>query len=284
MKLGVVGLLPSWEKIDVEAARRVRAAGFCGASIFFNRPLETDLAAVGKLKAALDEAGLAVAQANGWYEVLVNPDEGLRAEGIRGVQALCRIGRILDAPSVYVRPGSLNPHGAWYPHPGNFTAEVFDRLVDSLKKACRAAQEEGELLGLEGHVLSMLDTPRRVRDVLDAVGSPMLKFNIDAVNFFGTVHDVYEPRRVLNELVDLLGKDTIAGHMKDCALRDELVIHVDEVVIGEGNMDYDYLLPRMEQVCPDVYCIIEHLPDEKIPQARAGLLRAAERVGVKFEM
>ncbi|RPJ43542.1 MAG: sugar phosphate isomerase/epimerase [Chloroflexi bacterium] len=284
MKLGVVGLLPPWEQIDEEAARRVRAAGFCGVSIFFQRPLETDLVAVRKLKSALDAAGLEVAQANGWYEVLVHPDESLRAEGIRGVQALCRIGRVLDAPSVYVRPGSLNPRGAWYPHAANHTAETFDRLVDSLKKASRAAQEEGEVLGLEGHVLSPLDSPRRVRDVLDAVGSPALKFNIDPVNFLGTVRDVHDPRPVLAELVDLLGKDTIAAHLKDCALRDALVIHVDEVVIGEGTLDYDFLMPRLEQVCPDVYCIIEHLPDEKIPQARVGILRSANRVGVRLQM
>ena len=35
MKLGVVGLLPPWEQIDAEAARRVRSAGYHGVSIFF---------------------------------------------------------------------------------------------------------------------------------------------------------------------------------------------------------------------------------------------------------
>ena len=72
MKLGVAGLLPPWEQIDLNAARRVKMAGFCGVSIFFQKPLETNRVAVKKLKAILDEVGLEVAQANGWYEVLVN--------------------------------------------------------------------------------------------------------------------------------------------------------------------------------------------------------------------
>ena len=281
MKLGVVGLLPPWEQIDAAAARRVRSAGYRGVSIFFQKPLEADAAAVRKLKAALDEADLEAAQANGWYEVLVNADEQLRAEGIRGLQALTRIGRALDAKTVYVRPGSLSAAGAWYPHPGNYAPEVFDRLVDSLRQAAQAAAAEGMMLALEGHVLSLLDTPQRMRDVIEAVGSPALRFNTDPVNFIGSVKDTYHPGRVLEELERVLGEYTVAAHLKDMTVQDRLVLHIEEVVIGEGSMDYGRLLPQLEQMNPEMYGIIEHLPDEKIPQARAGLMRAAEKAGVK---
>jgi sugar phosphate isomerase/epimerase len=283
MKLGVVGLLPPWEQITMEDARRVRRAGFRGASIFFDRPLEADRGAVKALKAALDAGELEVAQVNGAYEVLVHPDESLRAEGIRGMAALCRIGSLLETASVYVRPGSLNPRGAWYPHRDNLSGQVFDRLVDSLKQVCRTAADEGVLVAIEGHVLSPLDCASRVLQVIEAVGSPMLKFNIDAVNFIGTVQDALEPQRVINELFDLLGPHIAAAHLKDCALRDELVIHIDEVVLGEGTLDHELALRRLEQAAPGVYGIIEHLPDEKIPAAREGLLRAVRRAGTALE-
>ena len=81
MKLGVVGLLPPWEQIDAAAAGRVRAAGYPGVSIFFQKPLEADPAAVRRLKGALDDADLEAAQANGWYEVLVHPDEADAGRG-----------------------------------------------------------------------------------------------------------------------------------------------------------------------------------------------------------
>jgi len=281
MKLGVVGLLPPWEQIDAAAARRVRAAGYRGVSIFFAKPLEADGAAVRRLKGALDEADLEAAQANGWYEVLVHPDAATRAAGIRGLQALTRIGRVLDAKTIYVRPGSLSAAGAWYPHPGNYAPAVFDRLVDSLKQAAAAAATEGMMLALEGHVLSLLDTPQRMRDVLDAVGSPALRFNTDPVNFIGTVKDTYDPSRVLDELASLLGKYTVAAHLKDMTVQDRLVLHIEEVVIGEGTMDYGRLLPQLKKMNPEMYGIIEHLPDEKIPAARAGLMRAAEKAGLQ---
>jgi sugar phosphate isomerase/epimerase len=121
-----------------------------------------------------------------------------------------------------------------------------------------------------------------MREVLDAVNSPALKFNTDPVNFIGSVKDVYNPDPVLNELVSLLGKDTITAHLKDIALRDELVLHIDEVVIGEGHMNYDLLLRQLEGINPAMYGIIEHLPDALIPQARAGLIKAAENAGVNL--
>ena len=283
MKLGIAGLVPEWEKIDAEAARRVRSAGFRGVSLYFPRPLEAETAAIMRLRSAMDAAGVEAAQANGWYECLVNPDDELRAGGVRGLRALTRIGRLLDADTVYVRPGSLNPGGHWFPHPGNHSEATFDRLVDSLRQAAAEAVVEGMTLAIEGHVLSPLDTPRRVLDLLHAVGSPALKFNLDAVNFIGTVKDVHDTTRVINELFDLLGSSIAAAHMKDCALDNELVVHIGEVVIGAGTMDQGLILRRLKASCPRAWCIIEHLPDELVPRARDSLRAAALGAGVTLE-
>jgi sugar phosphate isomerase/epimerase len=264
-------------------AQKVRAAGFRGVSVFFPHPLETNHAGVARVKAALYAAGLEAAQANGWYECLVNPDDALRAAGVKGLQALTRIGRWLDADTVYVRPGSLNPNGAWYPHPGNHTKETFDRLVDSLRQAAAVAQTEGMILAIEGHVLSPLDSARSIYDLLQAVGSPALKFNLDMVNFIGTVRDTLDTTRVINEVFDLLGGSIVAAHVKDCALEDELVVHIKEVIMCTGTMDQGLILKRMAVSCPDIYCLVEHLPDNLVPQARAAFYAAAQGVGINLE-
>jgi sugar phosphate isomerase/epimerase len=236
-----------------------------------------------EVKKAFDQTGLEIAQANGWYEALVNPDELLRLEGIRGLQALLRIGRLVNAPTTYVRPGGLNPRGHWFAHPENHSQQTFDRLVDSLRKVSREAELEGVTLAIEGHVLSCLDTPQRVRDLIDAVASPTLKFNTDPVNFIGTVKDVHNTSIVLNQLFDLLGNDTVAGHAKDLTLLDSLVVHIEEVVIGNGTLDYDLFLNRFQKYCPDKYLLIEHLPDEKVSLARQALVEKAQKIGIPLE-
>jgi sugar phosphate isomerase/epimerase len=192
------------------------------------------------------------------------------------------LGAFLQTSTVYVRPGGLNPRGHWLAHPDNHTSATFARLVDSLKQVCRTAESEGVTLAIEGHVLSALDSPRRIRDLLDAVGSPALKFNTDPVNFIGSVADAHDTRAVLNELFDLLGTDTVAAHAKDVGLGDTLVLHIDEVLLGTGNLDYALFLRRFEQVCPNGYILIEHLPDEKVLQARAALLAKAAQANIKI--
>jgi sugar phosphate isomerase/epimerase len=284
MKIGVSGFLPmDWRKIDLAATRRVVAAGLSGGQVFVNRPLEVDLAEMAPVKRAFDEAGLVVAQTNGWYESLINPDEAVRAEGIRGMQALTRIGRSLDTCFAYIRPGSINPNGHWWPHPENHSPRTFDRLIDSIKKICATAEAEGVTVGIEGHVVSTLDSAQRVRDLFDAVGSPRLKFNFDPVNFVGTVRDAHDTSRMLNEMYDILGNDMVAAHAKDCALLDEHVVHIVEVVPCTGTLNYEIFMRRWVECCPEGYFLIEHLPDDKVIIAREAIGRKAAQFGIPLE-
>ena len=166
MKLGVAC---SPEIIDGKADWRSFATfwhthGFDGASVFFNKPLDTTFDDAKQILRIFKELNFEAAQANGWYECLVNPDENLRKEGIRGFIKLCQLGAVIEAPSVYVRPGGMNPAGPWYPHPQNQTKETFDRLVDSLRQICQVVEKEGVLIAIEGHVLSVLNTPEIIRE------------------------------------------------------------------------------------------------------------------------
>src|SRR5512142_885764 len=140
MKLGVAGLLPTWQEIDLNACRNVLSAGFRGAQWFFSEPLSDEMADVRRVQQAFSDAGLEICQVNGSYEALVNPDEKLRALGVRGLSALVRLGGFLNTPTVYVRPGGLNPRGHWWPHPENHSPATFDRLVDSLKQVSSLAE------------------------------------------------------------------------------------------------------------------------------------------------
>jgi sugar phosphate isomerase/epimerase len=295
MKLGVAGHLPrldepfpaflpgDWRKIDAAACQRLRKAGFRGTSLFINKPLEATAAEVQRVGQAFVDGELEIAQLNGWYESLCNRDDALRVQGVAGMQALVRIGAQLRAPSVYVRPGGHNPKGHWYAHPENHSQATFDHIVDSLKQVLRVAEAEGVLAAIEGHVLSALDTPRRMRELIDAVGSPALKFNFDPVNFTGTVKDVHDTSRILNELADVLGKDIAVAHAKDCKLGDALVVHIEEVVLGTGTMNYPLFMRQFQHLAPDGYFIIEHLPDAQVLASRDFVVPLAKQLGLPLE-
>lgn len=283
MRAGVAGLMPR-ELCEVSAAtaRRIRETGFTGVSVVMYDPEGTPREGYERVRDVLADAGVTVAHANPIYECLVNPDEATRREGIRVLRHSCRCCRWLGSAITHVRPGSLNPRGHWWPYPGNTSPETLDRLIDSLRQVAPAAEEEGVLLALEGGVPSPLDTPERVRFVLEAVDSPVVRFNMDAVNFCGSLSDAYDTTRFLNRVFDLLGEYAVCGHIKDLRVEDALILHISECAPGEGLLDLGTYLRRFEACCPDGYLLIEHLPDEAIPRAKAVVDRALAGEGLSW--
>ena len=285
MYLGVVGLVPPDPlEITPDVARRVREAGFTGVSCFFSEPLRYSEDDAHRIRQALLQGGVVCAQANARYPDLVHPDPAQRAEGVRQMRHMCRIARALEACILYVRPGSRNPAGSWYPHPENRSPETRRVLVESLRQVADTAEELGVTLALEGHVLSPLWSAEVVREVLKAVNSPALRFNMDPVNFVGCVEDAYDTTSLLGRLFDLLGPYTVGAHAKDFLLQNRLVLHVEETVIGRGLMDQATFLQLMDRWCPDGFVLIEHLPDEDIPEARDALNRFAQEAGVEWDV
>jgi sugar phosphate isomerase/epimerase len=284
MRLATTGLLPAdLRQVDDAVARRLRAAGFVGCSCLFADPTAPSDREVDTLRDTLWRNGVGVAQVNGFYPSMVNPDESVRRQGIATYRALIKVCARLQGDNVYVRPGSMNPGGHWRPHPENHSAATIDRLVDSLRQISTAAEDAGVVIAVEGHTVSPLNTAAVVREVIDRVASPALKFNCDPVNFVSNVQEVYHSRRVLDDLFDTLGDLNWAIHAKDMTIEDRHVVHISEVVMGRGYMDLGYMLQRFDQVRPEGYVIVEHLPDELIPEARDALLAAAAGVGIVWQ-
>lgn len=283
MYLGIQGLMPrDLRQVTEDTMADVRAHGFTGVACRFYEPLDVTEAEVKRLRAIMEAGGVDPCQAVAHHPDLVAPDKARRTEGIRAMQHMCKVTRWLGAGNLYVRPGSLNPKGSWYPHPDNHKPQTFQVLVDSMKQVCAAAEDEGILLAVEGHTLSILNTPRRVKQLIEAVGSEALRFNMDPVNFIGSLQEAYDSTSVVNNLFDVLGPYTICGHAKDFCVEDRLVLHIEETVIGQGLLDHATVLRRFEECCPDGYMQIEHLPTEKIPQAREALYRIGVEAGIRW--
>lgn len=284
MQLGVIGFVPADPALVDEAAmERVRREGFTGLQLFFPDPWACSDADVERLRALVQRHGLQVAQCNGAYPFLVDPDDQRRQQGVDTLRQLIRLGAALGAQAVYVRPGSVNPAGPWQSHRENRSAETRRRLLSSLGAAAETAEELGAVLALEGHVLSPLPTPESLRDVVRAVGSPALRCNLDPVNFVGSLEDAYDTTGLLDRLFACVGEYAVAGHIKDVTVGSRLVLHLDEVIPGQGLLDLPGFFSRLAAALPaGGFALIEHLADADIPAARKGVLQAAAAAGVRF--
>lgn len=285
MLLGAAGFQSGdWLAFNGQIAREAAEIGLTVLNLRVSDPENVRDADIARVRRIFAENGLAVGQTNGNYGGgLVSSDEGERARAIKFVKRMCNLTRRLGAPNTYLRPGSVNPRGAWLPHPENRSVKVFDRLVDSARQICKVAENEGVKVAVEGGVVSPLHSPRRVRDFIDAVGSRALGFNQDPVNFIGSVEDAYDTTRLVNEFFELLGGVTLGAHTKDFRLVEGLLPHFEEEEIGKGMLDHVTYLRRMQQSCPNGHVLIEHLPKEKFAPAYDAVMRFSKQAGVVWD-
>jgi sugar phosphate isomerase/epimerase len=282
MRWAAAGLLPADPAaVTPGVARGLREMGFSGASWHLVGLDAWPVAAMRAMARRLADAGVALAQLlPPAHPSLVAPDPAVRRAGVEQMVALVRIARQIGSGNLYVRPGSVSPKHAWSTHADNHLPETRERLVASLRPLAQAAEAEGVTLAIEGHVLSPLDTPEATRAVIEAVGSPALRFNVDPVNYVGTVTDAYRSTALLTRLFELLGRYVVSAHAKDLTVEDRHVVHISEVVPGRGTLDHATFLRLFEAHCPDGFLIIEHLPPEQVPEARAFLGGVASQLGI----
>ena len=244
-------------------------------------PYSVTRAEAARFRDSLERHGLAAEQTAGNYGGgLVSEDGAERERTVRFVQEMCRLTQLLGAPTTYLRPGSLNRRGPWLPHPRNRSPAVFDRLVDSARRVCSAAEGEGVLVAVEGGVVSPLYSPARIEAFIAAVDSPALGFNQDPVNLIGSLEQAYDTGALIADSFDRLGRWTVSAHVKDFTLVEALLPHFEEAEIGAGMLDQAAYLTRLQAVRPSVHAYIEHLATERFAAAVTAVTAISRSAGV----
>jgi len=179
MRLGMSGCFLPADMNDLTPAmcQRVRELGFSGIFTRFraNDPHTTPQAQAQRVRDLLSGEGVRLFQATGYWQNMITPDEMVRKESVRTVQAALRLAGWLGARGIDTGPGSMNPDGPWFPHPDNWTPSARRQLVKTLKECAPAAEDAGVYLSLEAHQLVTLQTSEITKEVLDEVDSPWVR-------------------------------------------------------------------------------------------------------------
>ncbi len=284
MLIGVAGALPA-RPADLSPAdvHRLTALGFQGVSVTLGAPGEAGRDDLRHARAIVADAGLTIAQANGAYGSLVARSAVDRRCGIDELITHMHATKALGARTCYVRPGGLNPRGPWFPHPEHHLDATFDRALDSLRAAASAAEELGIVLAFEGHVLSVIDRPERVTAILESIDSPALTFNLDPVNFIGSIWQAWRPDEIFDRLLDAARGRIMAAHWKDFTVREELVLHIDEVTPGQGVVDHARWLRRLHAAQPQAWVLLEHLALDQLAPAKLAVDSAMARADLSWD-
>ena len=284
MRLGMSGcFLPADMNAFTSATcRRVRRAGFSGLFTRFkaNDPQATTKAEAQRLRALLADENVRLFQATGYWQNMVTSDEGQRARSVKTIQAALRLAGWMGARGIDTGPGSMNPDGPWFPHPGNFTAKAQAQLVKTLRECAKAAEDSGVYLSVECHQLVTLRTPKIAREVLDAVGSPWVRCDYDCANWID-LSTIYDTGAAISGHFDTLGHHIVSCHAKDIWLENKLALHLQDGCPGKGLIDFATLFRRLEALSPDYPAIAEGNSSSELPAVGKLFHETARRLGIK---
>jgi sugar phosphate isomerase/epimerase len=286
MRLGVVGMLPQdFRTITAEHLAGIRTLKLSGAAFHAGAKLlfEVQPAECQAVKRRFAEAGLDLVQFGlGYRDCLFDPRAEVRDELVRLIGRGIEVARELEAQVCLIRTGSLNPHGPYSPSRQNLEPASRERLIETLRRIAAKAEAVGQTMVIETHLLTIMDSPETNHQVIEAVGSDRMRVVMDYVNHFQTLGQVYHSTERLNHIFEVMGPISPVGHCKDIRLGDGLVLHIDEAIPGEGELDLATALHRWHDLYPDGYMLLEHLPTEHYPPASRNVHRIVAEAGIEI--
>lgn len=221
----------------------------------------------------------------GGYRNLLHTDEAVRKENLayiaRCIEAADRIG----CPLVGTISGSRNPEGNrwgdnYAPHPDNWTIETWRMLVDGIHQILDDTAGMRAVIGMEAQVTTNIDGPLAHKRLMEDVGDPRLKVNLDPTNMV-SFETYFHTTALINECFDMLGEDIMGCHAKDSyILPHEQTVHVQEVCPGRGVLDYETYLVRLSRMEHPRSLLPEHIPNDQYAEAKEFIERTAARLGV----
>jgi sugar phosphate isomerase/epimerase len=263
MRLGIVGLLPNdFRAITPLHLETLQALGLTAAS--FHRDgealAEITTADCDRVRAVYRETGMDLAQFGiGYKECLFDPDPTVRDRVVGKIERGVEVAHALGAHYCLIRTGSLSPRGSYSPARANHTPEARNLLVESLRRIARKAETVGQVIVIETHVLTIMNSPEMNVAIVNEVGSPQMQIVMDYVNHFQTLEQVYNSAARIDHIFETMGAVFPVGHCKDISVNEGFVLHMSEEVPGEGELDLTTLLQRWHALRPEGYMLLEHL-------------------------
>jgi sugar phosphate isomerase/epimerase len=241
---------------------------------------------VSELLAALREHDVELFEVGGYRNIL-HPDESARQANLKYLAHCLEVAERLGCRMVGTITGSRNPEGNQWTdnyavHPDNWTLETWKLTVSGIRQILKDTAGLKAALGMEAQVTTNLDGPVAHRNLMEDVGDPRCKVNLDPTNMVHLANH-FHTTELLTQCFDWLGENIYGCHAKDSSvLPHSQTVHVQEVCPGRGSLDYETYLVRMSRLKWPRTLHPEHFPSAQNPEAYAYIRKVAAKVGVKI--
>lgn len=220
----------------------------------------------------------------GMWENLMTRDESLREARINKTRALLLKADAMGCLCVISLVGSTHPSDSFVaPDPYMITDDAMHEFRDIVLRILDGLDLKTTTFAIEPWCNSFYYEPDRVAEFLAMVDHPHLRLHLDQMNMISQ-RSYYDTTSLISYTFKLLADRIVAAHLKDLRWDyDHFMLKWDEVLIGDGVLDYETYLTQLAKLPVDTPAYCEHLAgeDEYLTNF-ARLHEVAARAGVAF--
>ena len=234
----------------IDLSQHVKDYGFQGVQLVFKKAInhEVDFNQLSEIKKAFSDQIMML----GAYFNPVHPDREQVKSGVHNFKKHLDIANELHADFVGSETGSLMG-SPWGYVKENHEQKTLDEVVEIFKDLTKHAENKNAYIAIEGAYAHVAYSPEKIKYIVDQINSPHLKVTIDLFNFLHIGN--YEQRnKIFKQSIELLKDDIVIFHLKDFIINDQKLVQVG---LGQGLMDYPYLIKEIKKHFSNVYLIFE---------------------------
>ena len=198
----------------------------------------------------------------GCYLNLADPNPEQLEKTIGTYKAQIRFASWLGAGVVGTETGT--PNEQYAVDPKSRTEEALLTFTRNLDRVVEYAEHMGVVVAIEPVIRHIVYDVHRAKRVLKDIKSPNLQIIFDPVNLLDQTN-IAGYHDVLKEAIDVLGEDVAVVHLKDFAIKNG---EVEELAVGQGQMEYDELTRFMKYDKPYIHATLENTVPENAVAAR----------------
>lgn len=157
----------------------------------------------------------------------------------------------------------------------NHTEEAYQHCLSNLKQMVGWAEKLGVMVAVEGVKIFVIDSPVKMRRLIDDINSPNLMCIFDPVNFIGA-DNYMDQDKIIDDAFELYGNEMCAIHLKDFVISDEG--KVKRVLPTEGMLNTKKILTYIKYNKPDIPVVLEEVKERDLEKVMKNVQRLYDSI------
>ena len=137
------------------------------------------------------------------------------------------------------------------------TEEAYQCVLTTLKELTKYAKEYGVCIAVEGVHCFVINTPQKMKRLINDLNSDNVKVIFDPVNYLN-IHNYQKQDEIINDTFDLLNDKICVIHAKDFVVEKGVFKAAKPT---EGMLNYNLIFEKMKEYNLDIPIICEEITD-----------------------